>query len=451
MTSITSLQDVPAERAVLGCILMDNSVLTNVQEVVTADDFAVAAHGDIFRAIVAIDQRSERVDPLTVAEQLKIDGKLASVGGPGYVAQLDQTVPFAQNAVEYAKIIKNNSTRRLLAGAGKEILDLASQETGDVAELLDEAERKVFQIAEKRRAGDLRPMSDLMEEALTMLDKMKNSGGGVTGVASGFVDLDNQLTGFHGGELIVLAARPGIGKTSLAMNFALHVAGKENLPVAVFSLEMPAVQLLTRLLATHAKVDMKKLRGGRLSPADEERISESANELFKAKFYIDDSGGLSSFDLRAKARRLVQKEGQLGLIVIDYLQLMHQKGKVESRQLEIAEISRALKQLAKELNVAIIALSQLNRKVEERKGGKPMLSDLRESGAIEQDADVVMFIHREEEGEEGGAAPPERSTNINVELIIAKQRNGPVGSIDLVFMSEFTRFESRVRDWQGGS
>ncbi|HEY0881937.1 MAG TPA: replicative DNA helicase [Archangium sp.] len=451
MTNLTALQDVPAERAVLGCILMDNSVLTNVQEVIAADDFSVAAHGDIFRAIVAIDQRSERVDPLTVAEQLKIDGKLASVGGPGYVAQLDQTVPFAQNAIEYAKIIKNNSTRRLLAGAGKEILDLASQETGDVAELLDEAERKVFQIAEKRRAGDLRPMSDLMEEALTMLDKMKNSGGGVTGVASGFVDLDNQLTGFHGGELIVLAARPGIGKTSLAMNFALHVAGKENLPVAVFSLEMPAVQLLTRLLATHAKVDMKKLRGGRLSPADEERISESANELFKAKFYIDDSGGLSSFDLRAKARRLVQKEGQLGLIVIDYLQLMHQKGKVESRQLEIAEISRALKQLAKELNVAIIALSQLNRKVEERKGGKPMLSDLRESGAIEQDADVVMFIHREEEGEDGGGAPPERSTNINVELIIAKQRNGPVGSIDLVFMSEFTRFESRIRDWQGGS
>jgi replicative DNA helicase len=211
------------------------------------------------------------------------------------------------------------------------------------------------------------------------------------------------------------------------------------------------VQLLTRLLATHAKVDMKKLRGGRLSPADEERISESANELFKAKFYIDDSGGLSSFDLRAKARRLNQKEGKLGLIVIDYLQLMHQKGKVESRQLEIAEISRALKQLSKELDVPIIALSQLNRKVEERKGGKPMLSDLRESGAIEQDADVVMFIHREEEGEDGGGAPPERGSNMNVELIIAKQRNGPIGSVDLIFMSEFTRFESRIRDWQGGA
>lgn len=433
----------------LGCVLMDNAILSNVQEVLIADDFAVPAHADIYRAICALDARNERVDPLTVAEQLKTDGKLASSGGPGYLAQLDQAVPFAQNAVEYANIIKNQSTRRLLATAGREILDLATQETGDVAELLDEAERKVFHIAEKRRAGDLRPMSELMEEALTLLDKMKQTGGGVTGVGSGFVDLDNQLTGFHGGELIILAARPGIGKTALAMNFALHAAGPENLAVAVFSLEMPSVQLMTRLLATHAKVDMKKLRGGRLSPADEERISESANELFKTKFYVDDSGGLSSFDLRAKARRLKQKEGKLGLIVIDYLQLMHQKGKVESRQLEVSEISRALKQLAKELDCPIIALSQLNRKVEERKGGKPMLSDLRESGAIEQDADVVMFIHREDEGGEDGAPQENRGGVIPCELIVAKQRNGPVGSVDLVFLAEYTRFESRVKDWQG--
>jgi replicative DNA helicase len=211
---------------------------------------------------------------------------------------------------------------------------------------------------------------------------------------------------------------------------------------------MPAVQLLTRMLATHARVDMKKLRGGRLSPGDEERIQQAANELYGAKIYIDDSGGLSSFDLRAKARRLKQKEPKMGLIVIDYLQLMHQKGKVESRQLEVSEISRGLKQLAKEIDVPIIALSQLNRKVEERKGGKPMLSDLRESGAIEQDADVVMFIHREDDGEEG-APPPQARTSMPVELIVAKQRNGPVGSVDLVFMAEYTRFESRARDWQG--
>jgi replicative DNA helicase len=445
--SINQFQDLAAERAVLGAVLMDNSVLSNVVEVIIAADFAHQAHAEIFTAMITLDSKSERIDPLTVAEMLKITGKLASVGGPGYIAQLDQTVPFAQNAVEYAKIIKNQSLRRSLAIAGRDIMELATQETGDTAELLDEAERKVFVIAEKRRVGDLRPMSELMDEALTMLDKMKQNASGITGTATGFVDLDNQLTGLHGGELIILAARPGIGKTSLAMNMALHVASKENRAVAVFSLEMPSVQLLTRMLATHAKVDMRKLRGGRLTPNDEERISEAANELFRLPFYVDDSGGLSSFDLRAKARRLKQKEPTLGLIVVDYLQLMHQKGKVESRQLEVSEISRALKQLAKELNVPIVALSQLNRKVEERKGGKPMLSDLRESGAIEQDADVVMFIHREDDSEEG-APEPQAKTVIPVEIIIAKQRNGPVGSVDMVFLAEFTRFESRARDWQ---
>lgn len=443
-------QDVAAERAVLGSIITDNAVLANVQELIIAEDFSNVSHADIFGAMVALDQKQERIDPLTLAEQLKIAGKLASVGGPNYLSTLDQSVPFAQNAVEYARIIKNQATRRALAGAGREIMELASQETGDVAELMDEAERKVFQIAQKRRAGDLRSMQDLMGEALDLLDKMKQSSSGITGTATGFVDLDNQLTGLHGGELIVLAARPGIGKTSLAMNIAIHVALHEKLPVAIFSLEMPSVQLLTRMLATHARIDMKKLRGGRLAPNEEERISEAANELFGLKMYIDDSGGLSSFDLRAKARRLKQKEGKVGLIVIDYLQLMHQKGKVESRQLEVAEISRALKQLAKELDAPIVALSQLNRKVEERKGGKPMLSDLRESGAIEQDADVVMFIHRDDEGDgEGGdPAPQQHRSAIPVELIIAKQRNGPVGSIDLVFLAELTRFESRARGWQ---
>ncbi len=441
-------EDLAAERAVLGAIVMDNSVLPNVAEQVTKDDFANAAHAEIFDAMVALDSRNSRVDWLTVSEELKTRGQLAGVGGPSYLQTLDQLVPFSANAVEYAKIIKDQSTRRGLAKAGREIHELASQETGNVLELVDEAGRKVFQIAESRQQGDLRSMQDLMDEALTLLDTMKKNTSGITGTATGFIDLDNQLTGLHGGELLVLAARPGVGKTSLAMNIAIHVALKEQKAVAVFSLEMPSVQLLTRMLATHARVDMKKLRGGRLTPGDEERIQQAANELYGCKMYVDDTGGLSSFDLRAKARRLKQKEDSLGLIVIDYLQLMHQKGKVESRQLEVSEISRGLKQLAKELSVPIIALSQLNRKVEERKGGKPMLSDLRESGAIEQDADVVMFIHKEDEGEDGAPPPPGR-TSMPVELIIAKQRNGPVGSIDLIFLPEYTRFESRARDWQG--
>src|SRR5258708_10928173 len=246
------------------------------------------------------------------------------------------------------------------------------------------------------------------------------------------------------GERVSRAAGRGDGKTALAMNIARHAAKAENKSVGIFSLEMPATQLILRLLATAARVDMKKLRGGRLTQHDQEKLQESANELYNLKLFIDESGALSSFDLRAKARRLKQRQPDLGLLVIDYLQLMHQSGRVESRQLEVSEISRSLKQLAKELELPIVALSQLNRKVEERKGGKPMLSDLRESGAIEQDADVVMFIHRDDEGD---ARPVD--TAMEVELIVAKQRNGPIGSIDLVFLSEYTRFESRAKgDWQ---
>ncbi|NOK39757.1 replicative DNA helicase, partial [Corallococcus exercitus] len=377
-------EDLAAERAVLGAVLADNGLITPVAEVVHADDFASPSHAQIFAAMMRLDQQSKQVDHLTLAEELKILGQLVAVGGPAYLMGLDQVVPLAANAVQYAHIVKDQALRRRLANVGREIQDLASQETGELDVLLDEAERKVFLLAEKKREGDLRPVSELMEQTLDLLDKMKTAATGVTGLSTGYIDLDNQLTGLHAGELIILAARPGVGKTSFAMNIAVHAALKENKAVGIFSLEMPADQLLMRLLASTARVDMKKLRGGRLSPHDEEKFQEMAGALYNAPIYIDDSGGLSPFDLRAKARRVKQKDPRLSLLVIDYLQLMHQKGKVESRQLEVAEISRALKQLAKELEVPIIALSQLSRKVEERKGGKPMLSDLRESGSIEQ-------------------------------------------------------------------
>lgn len=438
--------DIAAERAVLGAVLADNEVMPQVCEVVLAEHFSNSAHQEIFSAMQALDLRNKSIDHVTLIEELKTRGQLAQVGGPPYLMGLDQAVPLSQNAVQYARIVKDKAARRALARAGREILELASQDVGEVDALLDDAQRKVLSIAENRKEGELKPMSELLPAALDVLDKMKQAGSSITGLATGYIDLDQQLTGLHAGELLILAARPGIGKTSLAMNVALHVASKEQKPVAVFSLEMPAEQLVVRLLASAARVDMRKLRGGRLVGQDQERIQEEAQRLSEARMFIDDTGALSSYDLRAKARRLKDKEPELSLIVIDYLQLMHQKGRVESRQLEIAEISRGLKQLAKELSLPILALSQLNRKVEERKGGKPMLSDLRESGAIEQDADVVMFIHREDDGSGEGGVPKEGS--FPVELIVAKQRNGPTGSVDLIFMSQYTRFESKARgEW----
>ncbi|MEN9800856.1 MAG: replicative helicase [Pseudomonadota bacterium] len=451
-------EDLAAERAVLGAILTDNQLITDVGKLVGPDDFSSTAHGAIFEAMLSLDRTSARVDHVTLSERLKTEGKLAAVGGPTYLMTLDQEVPVTHNAVEYAGIVRDQAVRRRLANAGREIQELASSATGELAALLDEAERKVFVLAEKKREGDLVPVSQLMSKTLELMDKMKANATGITGVASGYVDLDHLLTGFHGGELLILAARPGIGKTSLAMNMAVNIAVKDKLPVGIFSLEMPADQLLMRLLASQARVDMKKLRGGRLTPHEDEKFVQVAGDLFGAPLYIDDTGGLSPFDLRAKARRLKQKHEKLGLLVIDYLQLMHQKGKVESRQLEVAEISRSLKQLSKELDVPILALSQLSRKVEERKDGKPMLSDLRESGAIEQDADVVMFIHRNEEGggeggggggdpAAGGGGGGGYNAGIPVQLIVAKQRNGPTGEVDLVFFSSFTKFESVARGY----
>ena len=440
-------EDLAAERAVLGAVLADNTVVASVAEVVLADDFSSPAHAQIFAAMLALDGTQRPVDHLTLSEELKTRGQLAGVGGPAYLMTLDQVVPLASSAVEYARIVKDQSVRRRLANVGREILELASQDTGELEAILDEAERRVFPLAERKREGELRPVRELMERTLDLLDRMKMSSSGVTGLSTGFVDLDLQLTGLHPGELLILAARPGVEKTSLAMNVAMHVALKEERPVGIFSLEMPADQLLMRLLASAARVDMKKLRGGRLTPNDEEKFQEVAGSLFNAPLFIDDTGALSPFDLRAKARRLKQTKGGLDLVVVDYLQLMSATlpsagGKrYENRTQEVSAISRGLKALAKELDVPVIALSQLSRSSERRGDDKrPLLSDLRESGSIEQDADVVMFIHREayyNRDEEMAEADKAKS-----EIIIAKQRNGPTGTVYLNFISKFTTFDN---------
>lgn len=442
-----------AEPAVLGAVLADNTVLSDLAEVIQPADFGRPAHAIIFSAMLRLDEKGSRVDHLLLAEELKEMQQLAATGGPAYLMHLDQQVPAPGNALDYAKIVKAEAERRAARLVAKEFQAKAEVWVGDVRVLLDEAQAKISSITDAKIRGDLRRVDELMEGTLDKLDKMKTVGSGVTGLPTGYTDLDEMLTGLHGGELLILAARPGCGKTSFAMNIATCISlqapyGEQvGRGAAIFSLEMPADQLLIRLLASEARVDMRRLRGGRMSSMDEENFQAAAGRIYQAPLYIDDSGSLSPAELRAKARRLKKRDPSLGIIIIDYLQLMQKGGKTESRQLEISEISRSLKQLSKELDIPIVALSQLSRKVEERKGGRPMLSDLRESGAIEQDADVVMFLHREDTGE--GEAPSEAGQP--VELIVAKQRNGPVGSVDLLFFSKHTRFESCAREHQYAS
>ncbi len=454
LPSDRSPQDHSAERAVLGGILGDNTVFSEVATLLQPEDFHQPAHSAIYEAILALQSAipPRPVDQLTITSELKNRGTLGAAGGIAYLAELETSVPTTANTLSYARIVQEKAIKRRLIQACGELTDIAVEPSTAVEELLDEAQRRVFAIAERHQEGDLRAFADVLDQTLELIDKLRETGGGVTGLPTGFVDLDHMLTGLHSGELIILAARPGVGKTSLALNIATHAALRSKRGVAVFSLEMPQDQLAMRLLSAETRIDMKRIREGRLGQPQMEKIQHSAGELWNAPLFIDDSGSLSSFDLRTKVRRLATKLStmdppqKLGLVVIDYLQLMHQRG-AESRQQEVQEISRSLKALAKELEVPIIALSQLNRKVEERRGqkGKPMLSDLRESGSIEQDADVVMFIHKDlDELEESG--PPAPGQPMEVELIVAKQRNGPTGSVYLLLFSEYTRFENKLKE-----
>jgi replicative DNA helicase len=441
--------DAAAERAVLGAVLSDPEVWDDVSGILRPHDFFEERHAAIFEACESLQHATppKPIDTLTVATELKTLGKLQTAGGQSYLVDLVQSVATTANAKTYASTVGALAIRRRLVGACGDIQRIAVEPTETVEGVLDEAQRRIFEIAERHHENDLVPFNEVLEKTLDTIDRLRDSGGGITGLPTGFIDLDKKLTGLHAGEFIVLAARPSCGKTSLALNMAAFAALHAKRPVAVFSLEMPSDQLAMRMLASEARVDVKRLREGSLSQANMEKLQHAAAALYNAKLYVDDSGTLSSFDLRTKARRLQsQLGGSLGLIVVDYLQLMHQHHRTESRQQEVQEISRSLKSLAKELGVPVLALSQLNRRVEERRvgGGRPVLSDLRESGAIEQDADVVMFIHRTDAGgdEEVAAGPGAAGA---VELIVAKQRNGPTGTVELIFLPEYTRFENRAR------
>ena len=420
-----------AEQSVLGAMLVNPNAIAVVVEAIAPDDFYRDSHRTIYRAILALYDRGEEVDVVTLSAQLDREGALEKVGGREFVHTLAEFVPAAANAAYYAEIVHEQAVLRALIRVGNEITELGQQHPGDVATLLDRCEQKVFAIQQQRRSQEFQSIREVLVRNFEHLDMLQREQG-VTGVASGFEGIDRLTGGFQAANLIVLAARPGVGKTSLALNIAQNVAVEGKAPVALFSLEMSAQELGERLMCSAARVSSHKVRTGTLSGDDYAKLVQAAGELEKAEIYIDDSAGLNMFELRAKARRLASKV-PIALLVVDYLQLMVGDGRAENRQQEVANISRSMKQLARELNVPVIAVSQLNRAPEARADREPQLADLRESGAIEQDADMVMFIYED---------PSDPSAKGVIKLKIAKHRNGPTGTVRLGFVRDYTKFRT---------
>jgi replicative DNA helicase len=441
---------IEAESSVLGGLLLDNDAWDRVGDLLKEGDFYRFEHQLVFTAIGILINGSKPADVITVFEHLQNQGKAEEVGGLAYLNSLAQYVPSAGNIRRYAEIVRERSVLRKLVSASDEISTNAFNPKGrPVAAILDEAEQKIFNIGEEgaRQKQGFQSMDTLVVDLLDRVQEMADNANDVTGVPTGFYDLDRMTAGFQAGDLIVLAARPSMGKTALAINIAEHVALNEGLPVAVFSMEMGAAQLAVRIVGSIGRIDQSHLRTGKLSDEEWPRLTEAIEKLRTISLHIDESAGLTSSELRANARRLSRQCGKLGLIVVDYLQLMSGSSRDgENRATELGEISRGLKMLARELQCPLIALSQLNRSVEQRPDKRPMMSDLRESGAIEQDADIIMFIYRDEyytkdECKEPGVA----------EVIIAKQRNGPTGTVKLVFNNKITKFESLASGGLGGS
>ena len=439
--------DLEAEQSVLGAMLVNPNAITAVTESLSADDFYRDSHRLIYAAILTLYDRGEEVDVVTLSAQLEREGKLERAGGRELVHTLAEFVPAAANAAHYAGIVREQSVLRALIRVGNEIAELGYQHPGTTPELLDRCEQKVFAIQQQRRVAEFQHIKEVLVRNFEYLQIMQE-GRGVSGLASGFEGIDRLTGGFQKANLIVLAARPGVGKTSLALNIAQHVATEGVLAdgsrpaVAVFSLEMSAQELGERLMCSSARVSSHKVRTGSLSGDDYAKLVQAAGELDKADIFIDDTAGLNMFELRAKARRLQAKHA-LSLVIVDYLQLMSGDGRAENRQQEVSNISRSMKQLARELDVPVIAVSQLNRSPESRADKEPQLADLRESGAIEQDADMVMFIYED---------PSDPASKGVVKLKIAKHRNGPTGLIRLGFVRDYTKFRtlSQAEDFEYG-
>ncbi len=439
-------QNLEAEMSILGGILIDNDAINRALEIIVAEDLYRENHRKIFQAMMRLSDKREPCDLITLSDMLRKQGELEEVGGAAYLATLVDYVPTAANIAYYCKIVKGKSINRRLISVATEIATRGYDEQSDVNELLDIAQKEIYEISENKLRPQYVPVQAVVKDTFKILKELHDRKELITGIPTGYTDLDSMTAGFQPGDLIIIAARPSMGKTTLALNIAQYASAesKKKIPSAIFSLEMGKEQLVMRFFASIARVDFGKMRTGHFQDADWPRLTRAAGVLHDSKIFIDDTPAISVLELRSKARRL-KSEHDIGLIIVDYLQLMRGGANPESRQQEISEISRSLKALAKELNVPVVALSQLNRELEKRGDKRPMMSDLRESGAIEQDADVIMFVYREsvycEQCRKRDGSCTEGHER-NAELIIGKQRNGALGTVNLTFMGEHTRFEN---------
>jgi replicative DNA helicase len=431
-----------AEQAVLSAMLMDQDAIARAVEIVDDSMFYAERHRRVFRAMVSITERGSVVDPLTLADELQRRGELEAAGGKDYIGYLVDAVPTAANIEYHAEIVREKAILRTLIQVSTQVVHDAFSGMSTAGELLDQAESKIFLVSQQRKPDGFTRIKELLWPTMERIEALQRGGKTVTGVASGFNDLDELTSGFQPADLVIVAARPSMGKTAFTLNIAQHAAIEDNVPVAFFSLEMSKESLVQRMLTSEARVDSQRLRRGMLRDDDFPRLARAAGILSSAPIWIDDSPGITLLEMRSKARRL-RADAAVGLIIVDYLQLMQGPSSAENRQQEVSMISRGLKALAKELNVPVVALSQLSRAPEQRTGEhkKPQLSDLRESGAIEQDADVIMFLYRQEMYD-GPLDSNGNSLEGKAELIVGKQRNGPTGNVNLYFQKQYTRFEN---------